>query len=76
MASIKVDLCPWSVPNFVRLRTPARPRQEGIKPDSEGLPLSVVPVEALVQLCEEFRAEVFRKAGKPDPAKLPGAPTT
>lgn len=63
MASIKLDTIPWNVPNFVRLNnTKSHPAG-----DTTGLPLKSVPAETLAQMCDEYRAEVFRKAGKKDP---------
>lgn len=66
MAEIKVKLRPWLVPSFVSIKQPARPRQEGLQ-ESPSLPLSEIPAETLADMCDDFRAEVFRKAGKRDP---------
>lgn len=68
MAEITVKLQPWMVPNFVRIGQPVRPRQDGLQESSPGLPLSEVSAEVLAQMCDDFRAEVFRRAGKRDPA--------
>ena len=51
-----IDVKPWIVPNFVIV-------------GSMSLSLDVVEPDVLAQLCDEFRAEVFRKAKKADPAK-------
>lgn len=68
MVETKIELVPWVVPNFVSAKMPPRPRQDGW---SEGpkWPLAEVEAETLARLCDDFRAEVFRKAGKPDPGK-------
>jgi len=65
---MNIELQPWQVPNFVIGVMPARRREEGINID--GGPkwsLSDVDVETLAKMCDDFRLEVFRKAGKPDP---------
>ncbi len=54
--NINIKLEPWLTPNFVRAETP------GIC-----FTLSEASEEALSDLCDQFRAEVFRKAGKKDP---------
>lgn len=65
---MKIKLRPFIVPNFVLLETGVGRRQDGFK-ESPSYPLKDVPAEDLAQLCDEFRAEVFRKAGKIDPTK-------
>ena len=63
MASIQVELNPFSVPTGVTLKQKPGLRQDGIRPNVE-LPLSQLSSEALEALCEEFRANVFAAAGK------------
>lgn len=63
---MEIKLRPWVTPNFVRLEAPPVLRQEGWR-ELDGIPLKDVPAEDLDRLCTEFRAEVFRKAGKKDP---------
>lgn len=58
---------PFTVPNFVTEIRPPRPRQEGPKFE-EGIPLNELAAETLAELCDHFRAEVFKKAGRKDPA--------
>ena len=73
---MKVELKPWMVPNFVTAKMSSRIRQEGY---IEGMKWALVEVDAdaLAEQCDQFRAEVFRKAGKPDPANISGhVPTT
>lgn len=69
MVKMKVDIAPFTVPNFVGTIRPARPRQEGFftVPDGHKMRLSDLDEETLDELCQEFRANVFRKAGKEDP---------
>lgn len=66
---MKIELQPWQTPNFVIVKVPPRPRQEGWQ-EAPKFPLSEVDAETLAQMCEAFRVEVFRKAGKVDPATL------
>jgi hypothetical protein len=64
---MKVELNPWMVPNFVTAKMPPRPRQEGYQ-EAPAWALKDVDADTLATQCDQFRAEVFRKAGKPDPA--------
>lgn len=65
-ANVKIELLPFGTPNFVILvmppDSPAVPRG-----DSPKLALKDVDAQALADLCDQFRAEIFQKAGKPDP---------
>lgn len=63
-ATIDVTLEPFSIPFFVR-RNPksAVPGDD----NSAAFPLSDVDANALSALCDQFRADVFKKAGKTDP---------
>jgi len=65
---MNIDPIPWITPNFVCLKMPARPRQEGFQP-SPSIPLKDVDAETLSKLCDDFRAEVFSKACQADPKK-------
>lgn len=66
---MNIKLQPWITPNFVIGVMPARPRQEGFNPDAAPKwALKEVEAETLAKMCDEFRADIFRKAGKPDPA--------
>jgi hypothetical protein len=64
---MKIDLLGFTVPNFVLVKMPPRSRQEGIV-EGPKYALVDVPAEDLALLCDHFRLEVFRKAGKEDPA--------
>jgi hypothetical protein len=55
--TLSLEFEPFMTPNFVRVAN-----QEG-----KAFPLKDLPPEALSALCDEFRREVFRKAGKTDP---------
>ena len=68
MPKTEINIKPFKVPNFVFLERPPRPRQEGINFDtSYSLPLSELRESVLDEMCKEFRAAVFEKAGKEDP---------
>jgi hypothetical protein len=70
---MKIELNPWNVPNFVIGKMPPGRRQDGFNPDAAPKwTLAEVDVETLVMQCDRFRDEVFRKAGKSDPAKSRG----
>ena len=65
MTTIKLKLRPFTVPNFVIVEVPARPRQEGMQPvESTSIPLAAVSAEDLDAMCDEFRETVFKKAMK------------
>lgn len=64
---MKIELKPWLTPNYVIAKTSPRPRQDGFQ-ESPKWHLYEVDAEDLARQCDEFRREVFRKAGKTDPA--------
>lgn len=65
---MKIELVPFTVPNFVIGKMPPKSRQEGmVEPPKWAL--ADVPEDDLSKLCDDFRAEVFRKAGKQDPCR-------
>ena len=64
--NIEVKLKPFQVPNFVLVEpTPGR-RDEGMKEPSK-FHLSDLDSDSLAKLCDEFRKQVFAKAGKTEP---------
>jgi len=66
---MKIELNPWIVPNFVIGKMPPGRRQDGFNPDAAPKwALAEVDADTLAAQCDQFRAEEFRKAGKPDPA--------
>jgi hypothetical protein len=67
--NMNIKLQAWQTPNFVIGVMPPRPRQEGFNPDAAPKwSLKEVAAETLAKMCDDFRAEIFRKAEKPDPA--------
>lgn len=68
MISKSVELQPFLTPNYVIQAMPPRPRQEGW---SEGpkYALRELEPEVLAALCDQFRREIFEKAGKTDPTE-------
>ena len=67
---VTLRLRPMTVPNFVLAETPPRSREEGLREEPK-FALADLDADVLSGLCDDFRAEVFRKAGKPDPRTLP-----
>jgi hypothetical protein len=68
MTEIKQKLRPFMTPNFVSVEMPPRPRQEGLV-EAPKFALAELDAETLSELCDEFRADVFRKANKTDPRR-------
>lgn len=67
-AFIKIDLelQPFSVPNFVHGVMLVKPREQGFI-EGPKYALRELDEKALSALCDQFRADVFEKAGKDDP---------
>ena len=62
----EIDLQPFLVPNFVLVKEKPKKRQDGFQ-NPKSIHLSELGPNTLHQLCENFRAEVFKKAGKKPP---------
>lgn len=70
MATHAVTLKPFLVPNYVGVESGrVGKRQDGFQ-EEQRFELSELSSDELDTLCAEFRANVFRKANKPDPQKL------
>lgn len=65
---MKIELLGFTVPNYAIQKMPPRSRQEGMI-EAPKYALADVPAEDLASLCDQFRGEVFRKAGKADPGE-------
>lgn len=63
---LKIELNDWITPNFVIQKTAPGKRQDGIK---EPMKFAIADLDELTlsELCNNFRAEIFQKAGKSDP---------
>lgn len=61
-----VKLQPWQTPNYVLAKMPPRPRQEGFI-ELPKWHVRELDADVLSNLCDQFRAEIFRKAGISDP---------
>lgn len=71
-ATISIELQPFPVPNYVLTVATPRGREEGIV-ETPKYPLSDLDPLTLDRMCDDFREEVFRKAGKsPPPTMVPG----
>ena len=66
---IEIEIIPFDAPDVIVLKTPPRPRHEGFNLNNSVMHVSEVDAETLSKLCNDFRAEVFKKAGKIDPYK-------
>lgn len=67
---MQVELGSWPTPDFVPVKMPVRARQEGFTPDAAPKwHVRDVDTQTLSDLCDEFRRQIFEKAGKPDPWK-------
>ena len=66
--SIEVNIKPFNVPSFVIPEVPAGKKEDGFEP-TEGIPLSALDPVTLEKLCDEFRDNVFRRAGKQQPVR-------
>ena len=62
-AKLNMELQPFTTPNFVRLAVEAGDASK------EGYPVAIkdLDAETLEALCDQFRKELFAKAGKRDP---------
>lgn len=67
-ATLHVELQPFQTPNFVRAVGKPGQRQDGMQ-ELPCYPLSDLDSMTLDKMCDQFRAEVFRKAGKEQPPR-------
>lgn len=66
MATVEIKLQPFRPPNYVLVESPRKAREEGLV-ETPKFSLADLSAETLSDLCDQFRADVFEKAGKPDP---------
>lgn len=71
---MEVQFKNWVTPNFAIVKLPGRDGEGGLAafhaggPDGQtAFPVDVLDPEDLADLCDRFRADVFKKAGKTDP---------
>lgn len=62
----EVEIQPFGTPNFILTVMPPGKRQDGFL-EAPKIAISQAEPEMLSRLCDEFRREIFEKAGKPDP---------
>ena len=65
---MEIELQPIRVPNFISQKTKSLP-EEG---DCPKYPLTDLSPKVLAELCDQFRQDVFRQAGKKDPGQVCG----
>jgi hypothetical protein len=68
VSEIKLKLRPWMAPNFAVPESPPGRREDGVRFEA-GIHVRDLPVETLAEMADEWRAELFRKAGKKDPRR-------
>lgn len=67
--NLQFEIKPFTTPNYVRRLRNGSP---GTLPteDADGIPLSELDAQTLDRLCNQFRDDVFRKAGKTRPLNI------
>lgn len=60
--TMTMDLQPFQAPNFVRVVAKTGLKQDGMV-ETQCIPLSNLDSATLENLCNQFRDEVFKKAG-------------
>lgn len=63
---MKVKLQPFSTPNFVIAEQRPGVKQDGIV-EAPKWHINEVDINTLSELCDQFRKDIFEKAGKFDP---------
>lgn len=65
--NIEIELKPFQTPNFALVLNRKERDGEFGGPEETSIPLSKLDAITLDKMCDEFRSEVFRKAGKTPP---------
>lgn len=63
-----VEIQPFTTPRYVFQKMPPNSRLEGLN-EVPKYYISDIDPQILSDLCDQFRADIFEKANKPDPAK-------
>lgn len=64
--TIEIELIPFSVPNYALLKQKPKDRHAGFVGPIE-ISLSDIDSYTLLKLCDNFKKEIFAKAGKSHP---------
>ena len=64
---MQIELRPIQTPNFIIQKVAEQPRQAGFQ-EAPKYAIKDVDAETLSDLCDQFRKDMFAKAGKPDPS--------
>ncbi|MCK5605406.1 hypothetical protein KAR91_26175 [Candidatus Pacearchaeota archaeon] len=68
MPSVEIKLVPIRVPNFIIVKMPPGKKEDGINlGESPKFALRDLDSAVLSDLCDNFRRDIFEKAGKDDP---------
>jgi hypothetical protein len=74
MITTKIALVPFTVPNYVRIQRPpghVTTREDGFPVGNEGtFILAELDEHTLSELCDQFRKDCFKKAGKTEPRAI------
>lgn len=65
-ATLEVELLSFKTPNFVRAVGKPGEREDGMQ-EAPCYPLSDLDPYTLAKMCDQFRDEIFKKAGKHQP---------
>ena len=65
MSDLEASIYPFEVPEKIFIMVKGLDHADLY--DAPWVPITTVKAEALAKLCDVFRKEVFRKAGKTDP---------
>jgi hypothetical protein len=62
MADVKFKVKPITIPNYLIIESPPSTRQEGLK-ESPKISVANASRELILELCEEFKVGMLKKAG-------------
>jgi len=61
MIKLNVELIPFNIPNYVIVKRPPRPRNQGFE-EGPKYHISELDEDTLNQLCDQFKSDVLAKA--------------
>jgi len=63
MIKFDIELEPFRTPNYATVKQKAKPRQDGVNFEAPKYHVSELDADTLGTLCDQFRRDVFAKAG-------------